>query len=115
MEKKKVIYKDFEISCHFNLKYAEGICWAYFENFNSKKFRFVLQQTFFINLGFGVKSSHKLFNLCALPGGHTFFLKKKYQKKQFLCNDPLKNFAFGTLRPKKNGRDEILQRTTQKN
>ena len=31
----------------------------------------------------------------ALPGGHSFFLKKKNQKKQFLSNDPLKNFDFG--------------------
>ncbi|MCP9765520.1 hypothetical protein EGI31_21505 [Lacihabitans soyangensis] len=36
------------------------------------------------------------------------------QKKHFLCNDPLKNFAFGILFSSEIISSEILQRTAQK-
>ena len=36
------------------------------------------------------------------------------QKKHFLCNNPLKNFAFGISRSKKIKAGEIFQRTAQK-
>jgi hypothetical protein len=42
-----------------------------------------------------VLKKYKFHSLRALPGGHSFFLKKKNQKKHFLSNDPLQNFAFG--------------------